>query len=113
MTSVIEKGASLEVSEAFNRLHDRFQKYGKLESEIYDPELRSKTAKMIESEIHASALGLVRALAGAEAAQKASESPQKKVWTQAEIREIRLSGKMTDEIMAELRTAVSEGRVVK
>ena len=113
MTSVIEKGASLEVSEAFSKLQGRFQKYGKLETDVYDSELRAKAAAGLEAEIHESAVGLVRALAGAEAAQKASESPQKKVWTEAEIREIRLSGKMTDEIMAELRTAVSEGRVVK
>jgi len=42
----------------------RFQKYGKLENEILDAELRAKTARMLESEIHASALALVKALAG-------------------------------------------------
>lgn len=113
MTSVIEKGARLEVNEAFGKLQDRFNKYSKLESEILDPELREKTAKLIEYEIHENALALVKARAGADAAHEAAATPQKKIWTQAEIRELRLSGKVTDEIMAELRTAVSEGRVVK
>jgi len=67
MATIAEKGASLEVSEAFGKLQDRFQKYGKLENEILDAELRAKTARMLESEIHASALALVKALAGAEA----------------------------------------------
>lgn len=112
MTSVIEKGTNLEVSEAFGKLQDRFQKYGKLEDEILDPELRTKTAQLLEYEIQESALALVRARAGADAAHEAAATPQKKTWTQAEIRELRMAGKMTDEIMEELRTAVSEGRVV-
>jgi ABC-type uncharacterized transport system ATPase subunit len=112
MTSVIEKGTNLEVNEAFSKLQDRFNKYSKLESDILDPELREKTAKLIEYEIHESALALVRARAGADAAHEAAATSQKKTWTQAEIRDLRIAGKMTDSIMEEIREAVSEGRVV-
>jgi hypothetical protein len=34
-----------------------------------------------------------------------------KIWKESEIRELRLSGKITDELMAEIKQAVSEGRV--
>ncbi|MDM7912768.1 MAG: hypothetical protein QUS09_06695 [Methanotrichaceae archaeon] len=112
MATIAEKGASLEVSEAFGKLQDRFQKYGKLEAEILDSELRAKTARMLESEIHASALALVRALAGAEAATQQAVTPPKKTWTQEEVRQLRLSGKLTDELMAEIKQATAEGRVI-
>jgi Xaa-Pro aminopeptidase len=115
MATMIEKGASLEVSEAFGKLQDRFQKYGKLENEIFDSELRAKAAKMLEAEIHAGALDLVRALAGAEAAAQAAQAattPVKKVWSQEEVRQLRLSGKLTDELMAEIKQATAEGRVI-
>ncbi len=112
MATIAEKGASLEVSEAFGKLQDRFQKYGKLESEILDSELRAKAAKMLENEIHASALALVKALAGAEAATQEAATPPKKVWSQEEVRQLRLSGKLTDELMAEIKQATAEGRVI-
>lgn len=35
-----------------------------------------------------------------------------KVWTEAEIHELRTSGKITDEVYAEIRQAVAEGRVI-
>ena len=34
-----------------------------------------------------------------------------KIWTQSEIKELRLSGHLTDEIMAEIKQATAEGRV--
>lgn len=34
-----------------------------------------------------------------------------KIWTQSEIKELRLSGRLTDEVMAEIRQATAEGRV--
>lgn len=34
-----------------------------------------------------------------------------KIWTQKEIKELRLAGKITDEIMAEIKQATAEGRV--
>jgi len=37
--------------------------------------------------------------------------PNNKVWTQSEIKELRLSGKLTDEVMAEIKQATAEGRV--
>ena len=37
--------------------------------------------------------------------------PNNKVWTQSEIKELRLSGKLTDEVMAEIKQATADGRV--
>jgi hypothetical protein len=34
-----------------------------------------------------------------------------KIWTQSEIKELRLSGKLTDEVMAEIKQATAEGRI--
>jgi len=68
MTTATEKGASLEVQEAFNRLQDRFRKYGSLDIDITDAELRSKTGRLLQDEIYQGAVFLVQALAGAEAA---------------------------------------------
>ena len=34
-----------------------------------------------------------------------------KIWTQSEIKELRLSGHLTDEVMAEIKQATAEGRV--
>lgn len=34
-----------------------------------------------------------------------------KIWTQSEIKELRLSGGLTDEVMAEIKQATAEGRV--
>ena len=34
-----------------------------------------------------------------------------KIWTQSEIKELRLSGKLTDEVMAEIKQATTEGRI--
>jgi len=113
MTTATEKGASLEVQEAFNRLQDRFRKYGSLDIDITDAELRSKTGRLLQDEIYQGAVFLVQALAGAEAAANAAATPPKKVWTQKEIRDLRLSGKLTDELMNEIRQATSEGRVVE
>jgi hypothetical protein len=36
---------------------------------------------------------------------------QKKIWKESEIKELRLNGKLTDEIMAELKQAIAEGRI--
>ena len=35
----------------------------------------------------------------------------KKIWKESEIKELRLNGKLTDEIMAELKQATAEGRI--
>ena len=113
MTTTTQKGASLEVQEAFNRLHDRFRKYGSLDTDIIDPELRSKAGRLLRDEIYQGAVSLVQALAGAEAAANAAATPPKKLWAQKEIRDLRLSGKLTDELMAEIRQATAEGRVVE
>lgn len=40
-----------------------------------------------------------------------SQNSKTKIWTQAEIRELRLNGKLTDEVMADIRQATAEGRV--
>jgi hypothetical protein len=39
------------------------------------------------------------------------QPPAKKIWKESEIKELRLAGKITDEVMAEIRLAASEGRV--
>lgn len=40
-----------------------------------------------------------------------SQQQQKKIWTEKEVRELRLSGGLTDQIMGEIRQATKEGRV--
>lgn len=40
-----------------------------------------------------------------------SPPPGKKIWTEKEIKELRTSGNLTDEIMADIRLAAQEGRV--
>ena len=39
------------------------------------------------------------------------EKKNTKIWTQSEIKELRLSGRLTDEVMAEIKQATAEGRV--
>jgi hypothetical protein len=39
------------------------------------------------------------------------QPPTKKIWTEKEIKELRLSGKLTDELMAEIKQAAEEGRI--
>lgn len=39
------------------------------------------------------------------------EKKNNKIWTQSEIKELRLSGRLTDEVMAEIKQATAEGRV--
>ena len=39
------------------------------------------------------------------------EKKNTKIWTQSEIKELRLSGKLTDEVMAEIKQATAEGRI--
>lgn len=39
------------------------------------------------------------------------ETKNTKIWTQSEIKELRLSGRLTDEVMAEIKQATAEGRV--
>jgi len=39
------------------------------------------------------------------------QPPAKKIWKESEIKELRISGKLTDEIMAEIKQATLEGRV--
>lgn len=48
--------------------------------------------------------------AGANPANPAGQ-PAKKIWTESEIRELRLSGQMTDELHAQITLAAREGRV--
>lgn len=57
---------------------------------------------------------LVRMMNEAEGAPAQIVTPEEnpKVWTQAEIRELRLSGKLSDAAMAEIKVATAEGRVV-
>lgn len=57
---------------------------------------------------------LVRMMNEAEGAPAQIVTPEEplKVWTQAEIREMRLSGKLSDAAMAEIKVATAEGRVV-
>ncbi len=49
---------------------------------------------------------------GSNPANAAGDSSSKaKIWTEAEIKELRVSGKLTDQIMAEIKQAHAEGRV--
>lgn len=57
---------------------------------------------------------LVKMMNEAEGAPAQIVTPEEKpkVWTQAEIKELREAGKLTDELMADIKTAASEGRVI-
>lgn len=93
-------------------------KRDKLAEAKIDPVWADSVTGSTEDEITASVARISQRLQGQTptAAQGAGhvsvQNPASpKIWTQSEIRELRLSGKLTDEVMAEIKQATAEGRV--
>lgn len=81
----------------------------------YHDYIRGITAEEIQAsiaKIKADFPDVVRAAQGAgNAGIQQPTIPKGKIWTQEEVRELRLSGKLTDELMNEIRQATAEGRI--
>lgn len=85
-----------------------------------DPEWIDSVSGTTEEEVEASVQRLAKRLKvePPKAAQGAGSTGiqnqvpnSKKIWKESEIKELRLSGKLTDELMAEIKQATLEGRV--
>lgn len=112
MANSIEKAAGLEVDEAFTYLGERYKKFSLLDSEILDPELRSKTATVLKNEIFQGTTRLVGALQNVKAISQAT-APEKHIYSRAEIRQLCKDPETYAQHRDEIHAAMYEGRIEK